>query len=555
MKPRSGRNLIYGITAALLSLVLALLIVEIAIRVAWKDYPRGIQAAQNPIYARNPDPHVEFQLANGKSGYNSFTHFRINSLGYRGPEYKSDAGALKIAIVGDSFVYGAGLSEADTFPAQLERLLRKEGVRAEVINAGVPGYNLSQNIERIRKVEKDYRPGIVVLSFIYNDLENIEAGVEANMPPMESTLYIKKETLNKWGRLSQKMLPAGANVAAAPSARLRYSIARIWRTYLYVAMRLKQAGADRVPTGRRFTFPQTISMTSRLQIRGREEMAMKDFSAAARTGGFKPLLMIYMDYFVEGGPVLQLKGIARRHGIQVLDFSPYWGGINNYSKRFSLGWDPHPNAAADSIVAEGLLDCMSANGWVGVRMTPDRKKRLADYSKILARHNAAAVALGKKQIKEYTNLTHGFSSQLNSEEAARGGGIEDQWLYGWWQPGDFSWDIGGGRWMSGYSVFMLKAPEGGANKLVLEGYRMEAENPPPRQHLSVYCEGVPVMASAPVKPEKFKYVVRLHPALRRAGVIECDMFVSRLVSPATLRTDPKDNRLISLAFTKLALER
>ena len=64
-----------------------------------------------------------------------------NSMGLRGPEISKEkpAGTKRILVAGDSFAYGVGVDEADTFPRLLE-----SSTSAEVVNAGViatePGY-------------------------------------------------------------------------------------------------------------------------------------------------------------------------------------------------------------------------------------------------------------------------------------------------------------------------------------------------------------------------------------------------------------------------------
>jgi acyl-CoA thioesterase-1 len=56
---------------------------------------------------------------------------------------------LRILAFGDSLTAGLGLSEADSFPGQLEQALRAEGVAVEVVNAGVSGDTTAGGLARL----------------------------------------------------------------------------------------------------------------------------------------------------------------------------------------------------------------------------------------------------------------------------------------------------------------------------------------------------------------------------------------------------------------------
>jgi lysophospholipase L1-like esterase len=100
---------------------------------------------------------------------------RTNSRTLRGPEYASRPapGVFRIAIGGDSVTMGLGVDEADTYPAQLERLLAEDGrgPPVEVINAGLSGINVNYAVSRLSDVARHYHPQLLVLGFTSNDIE------------------------------------------------------------------------------------------------------------------------------------------------------------------------------------------------------------------------------------------------------------------------------------------------------------------------------------------------------------------------------------------------
>lgn len=91
-----------------------------------------------------------------------------NSQGMRGKREIPTArtGAPRIAMTGDSFTFGQCVVDADTFPAQLERLLPG----SEVLNLGVMGYGHDQALLRLRRDGFPYRPDVAVLGFHKDDV-------------------------------------------------------------------------------------------------------------------------------------------------------------------------------------------------------------------------------------------------------------------------------------------------------------------------------------------------------------------------------------------------
>jgi hypothetical protein len=91
-----------------------------------------------------------------------------NSRSLRGkreiPLERSDA--PRIAVTGDSFVFGQCVADEDTFPAQLARLLPG----SEVLNLGVMGYGHDQALLRLRRDGLPFQPDVAVLGFHRDDV-------------------------------------------------------------------------------------------------------------------------------------------------------------------------------------------------------------------------------------------------------------------------------------------------------------------------------------------------------------------------------------------------
>ncbi|MEO6554342.1 MAG: hypothetical protein ABIO96_07330 [Nitrospiraceae bacterium] len=74
----------------------------------------------------------------------------------------------RIALVGDSYTFGEDVAYEDTWGYLLERAL---GPEFEVLNFGVPGYGVDQAYLRYEKDVREWKPKVVIFSFISHDVE------------------------------------------------------------------------------------------------------------------------------------------------------------------------------------------------------------------------------------------------------------------------------------------------------------------------------------------------------------------------------------------------
>lgn len=87
--------------------------------------------------------------------------YRTNSAGFRGREYaRPKPPGVRIAVIGDSVVMGAGVDEEVSYPVWLEKILNAEGgsITYEVLNLGIAGLNAPAVIYRL------YRARVVKVS-------------------------------------------------------------------------------------------------------------------------------------------------------------------------------------------------------------------------------------------------------------------------------------------------------------------------------------------------------------------------------------------------------
>ncbi|MBV8199766.1 MAG: SGNH/GDSL hydrolase family protein [Acidobacteria bacterium] len=103
-----------------------------------------------------------------------------NSLGFRDREHSvaKPAGVYRIVVLGDSIAAGLHVERnEDVFPPILERLLGQAGLRAEVINLAVSGYNTQQEVELLREKGLRYHPDLVLVAYTMSSREHLDGDI------------------------------------------------------------------------------------------------------------------------------------------------------------------------------------------------------------------------------------------------------------------------------------------------------------------------------------------------------------------------------------------
>lgn len=115
---------------------------------------------------------------------------KINSHGLRSPEtiYEKPPATFRILNLGDSIVMGWGVREEDTYGRRLESMLNEESssdLRFEVINAGVPGWNLENALAYLQAEGLKYEPDLILLGLtLTNDIKGNSALLADNQQPL-----------------------------------------------------------------------------------------------------------------------------------------------------------------------------------------------------------------------------------------------------------------------------------------------------------------------------------------------------------------------------------
>jgi hypothetical protein len=122
----------------------------------------------------------------------------------------STPGIYRIALFGDSFVYGSEVTYPDTWAFGVARRLEARGEAVEVLNFGVPGYGTDQAYLRWMQEGTAYSPDLVIFGL---QLENMHRNVNLVRPlyipvvdlPFSKPRFVERQ--GQWRLINQPAVP------------------------------------------------------------------------------------------------------------------------------------------------------------------------------------------------------------------------------------------------------------------------------------------------------------------------------------------------------------
>lgn len=313
---------------------------------AWRMFDsdvRRTQAAIAPITRGSLSFPVESRLKyfyELRAGYDREA-FTPAWLGYR-PEYHYNADGLndrfdyaiekpvdtfRIITLGDSWTYGQFVSTKDNYSEVLEELLNdrrqcRSSQKFEVLNLGVPSYDIEYSAERFRLRGAKYDPDLVLWLLIRNDFDEI-------------TEYV-------WPRATQyrdELKAAGsAAITAAEQAR------RTWNPFS-----VPPADTE-LEIWQRAVLDQYAAYGGEAGVLRYQESALRSFGEGYRN----PLVIFLHSYFNLPG---QYAALVRR-------FTEFRPGTYFYESPLAFEGDRvlpdhHPSRIGHELIAEDLFDYLN----------------------------------------------------------------------------------------------------------------------------------------------------------------------------------------------------
>jgi len=164
---RIVKRIVTSAAATLVALLVVGLGIEIWTRATWNDR-RG-----TPGFFLSDPARIQ-RLSPGYRGWFGGVPVTINRLGLRDDRdyaIEKSPRTFRILVLGDSVTFGDGSINEHTYPFLLEQRLKawKPEIDWQVWNAGVPGYNTSQELAHLLDEGPRFQPDLVIVGFFEND--------------------------------------------------------------------------------------------------------------------------------------------------------------------------------------------------------------------------------------------------------------------------------------------------------------------------------------------------------------------------------------------------
>jgi len=184
------RSPVRNIAKIVILALLTLLSIELVLRfVLWEPYNPWERYRLNESQQSSPLGIVDTsfspiglgELVPNQDGIWTFKlelpyHVKTNSHGFRNSEeMKEQDDVVRILAIGDSFTFGAYVNNEDTWTAWLETLLNRRyfpDVEYQVLNAGFPGYTITDEIDYMKAKGLAVQPDLVILNVTPNDVRD-----------------------------------------------------------------------------------------------------------------------------------------------------------------------------------------------------------------------------------------------------------------------------------------------------------------------------------------------------------------------------------------------
>ncbi len=360
---------------------LALLICEVYIRAEgmWSnDTYKGRSFFYNPHISGVP-----FLLKPNITVHWGGVEIKSNDAGIRENKSSSEikkTADKKILVIGDSITFGLGVEQYNTFPCQLEKMLSElTGERYEIINAGISGFNASNEESLLEYLANLYTPDIIIWCVIANDYDDSlivrdDGHVVGGRKYVVSTAY----SSTVWGYIGKKIdkddfrnssdkrwlkplehktlskidtLLSNSYLYSFVKNRLRPFLSGKTITHIppqdsSVYTRLPQQIRD----GCTYYYPELAPIFISPFFRHRFNKAIRDgcrYSKQIKT----PLVILSFDCFVEKNPYFA-QGLVHYEEITKYFGIPY----HTFRARYNLGWDPHYNKKGNTIIANAIAN-------------------------------------------------------------------------------------------------------------------------------------------------------------------------------------------------------
>ena len=344
------------------SFLLTLLALEIGLRLYGYNPFQGWLRGGESIARASAVPGLKYEHTPGAVARSSGIDIKINSQGFRGPEPSSIPPANRVVILGDSIAFGLYLNWEDTFASKLQQRLNSDNRDTEVLDLGVSGYDVLQEVSLLEFRGLKYHPNLVVVAYCLNDISIASWSLDdiERMRSRQGSLLYKS-------RLAQFV---AANV---DTIRLKRWLSHVNEPEVFhreYEHQIDPISADEVELLELMKsaprWPSTTWYGDRDRI-GRLRFAFRRLAALSKENGFSVMIMTVPLLISENGTYthrtahLIVEMEARRAGFDTVDLTDAFirAGMGNVKSKW--GDIIHPNALGHAMIAEVLSEYVKSH--------------------------------------------------------------------------------------------------------------------------------------------------------------------------------------------------
>ena len=241
--------------------------------------------------------------------------------------YTMDANAFRILVLGDSVTYGYGISEMDTYPAVLEKEL-KRFTNVKVYNLGRPGYQSEEILNVARDWVPVLQPHLTIYGVCLNDF--LPAGKTS------------------WASNRKYQIPFPRKMKEPLIEKTRTG-AILARGYDQLLLRSKL---------RNDFYDDILSNSRGYQSRFRKDLAAMNEFVKQQTGSSVILIVVNAtpNHAKARRITVAVEDTAGKAGMRIVSLKQFYEKYSNGKVRLLVSrWEQHPNEIAHKSFAEMIL--------------------------------------------------------------------------------------------------------------------------------------------------------------------------------------------------------
>ena len=321
------------------SVFVGLILLEFGARLLLPEQPDAERLENMFLVEPVENPKMVYRILPDRTFVTFGINYRTNEFGFRDkPVGRREDQTFRILCVGDSVTFGTGVKNEETFPNQLEGMLKeevKEGLHVDVVNGGVSAFNTKNVLGLLESDLKKLAPDVVIYTFVENDLDDSLSGApdgnlilyDPSKGPDEP--HIQREFAAVWW-LSKNPLDSEQS---ALMKLIRTSFPKVSDSALPLLI------GDHPTTRKRWGVFEDSLETMKMVCETNEADFLV-YSFAARNHSEPTVRRV--------NQICEEKGIPHATTLPMFDH-------RTYMKEYSLGFDPHCNTLGNQVMAERLM--------------------------------------------------------------------------------------------------------------------------------------------------------------------------------------------------------